>query len=239
MKQSVLLVAIIACLAALSFLGFPVWILIVTLPLLAYVQIYALNRYTFRDSLDYELIPEKGYEKRREGLELTGYNLSELGFVKFDEFYLRLSNDVIAYIYRHQTEPIYFCHYHFGTLEFYDLVTKFDNGFSLTTANSKNAGNIPRPNHRMLQIFEGRSIEELFSSHLEAIRFLEQQGFKPQPLFLGNFRADFLNSFLEVGRQVRGFFSPPKLIYWMASGVNKTYCKTIQQQSLAKNLLLP
>jgi hypothetical protein len=235
----ILITAGIVIVQTLLLLGVPLWLPIMILPLLAYGQIYALNRYTFRDSLDFEMIPEKGYQKRREALDLKKNELAELGFINFDEFYLRLSNDVIAYIYRHQAEPIYFCHYHLGTMEFYDLVTKFDNGFSLTTADSKNAGSIPRPKNKMLQIFEGREIEELLHHHLEAVKFLESQGFKTSPLYLSNFRSDFLNSFLEVGREVRGVFAPPKLIYWMVSGVSQNYCKSVQQQYLAKKLLLP
>jgi hypothetical protein len=223
----------------MAFIGFLFWMLVVGLPLLAYFQIYALNRYTFRDSLQIETIPEKGYEKHLKGLDFVANELAEIGFLKFDEFYLPISSDTIAYIYHHRAEPIYFCHYQMGKLELYDLVTRFDNGFTLTTANSKNAGNIPRPNHKMLQIFEGRSAKELLDHHLESIKFLTSQGFTSSPLYLNNFRTDFLNSFLEVGRKIRGFLSPPKLIYWMLSGVNKNYCKSIQQQYLAKRLLLP
>src|SRR5262245_43094512 len=134
MKQGFLLfvslIAVLVAIQTLALLGFPVWIILMALPLVAYGQIYALNRYNFRDSLDFELIPDKGFEKNREALELAGDELADLGFIKFDEFCLRLSSNVIAYIYHHRTEPIYFCQYDFGTFQMSDFVTKFDNGFT-------------------------------------------------------------------------------------------------------------
>lgn len=243
MKQgfliTVLIVAILFGINLLVMLGFPVWILAIIFPTVIYGQIYALNRYTFRQSLDFEPIPALDFPDRLTQLEANHRKFSEFGFVKFDEFLLRTSSNVVAYIYQHQTEPIYLCNYHFGQFEFSDLVTSFDDEFTLTTADTKKAGNVPRPNEKMLQIFDGQSIDELLFHHHQAIQFLQTQGFSPKQLFPESFRTDFLKSYFEVGKKVTSLASPAKLIYWMASGVNKKYCKTVQQQYLAKQLLLP
>ena len=242
MKQGILIaLLVVACLFSfklLAIVGFPVWIFVLLLPPVAYGQIYALNRYTFRKSLDFEAIPAKDFPDRLTQLDENSRKFSQLGFVKFDEFLLRTSTNVVAYIYQHQTEPIYLCNYHFGQFEFSDLVTSFEDDFTLTTADTKKAGNVPRPNENMLQIFDGRPIDELLSHHLQAIQFLQTQGFSPKQLFPESFRTVFLKSYFEVGKKVTSLASPAKLVYWMASGVNKKYCKTVQQQYLAKQLLL-
>jgi hypothetical protein len=233
---------VIALLVAASLLGLvwglPFWYFVLLIPTAAYGQLYAANQYMFRKSIDFEQIPAGKFNRQLAQLEENQQKLAELGFVKFDQFLFRTSTDIIIYIYQHQTEPIYLCNYHFGQFEFADLITNFEDDFTLTTANAKNAGIVPRSDEKMLQVFDGRPIEELAYYHHQSIQFLESQGFTTEPTEPEAFRHFFLKSYFETGKKLKGFTAPAKLIYWLLSGVNKRYGKTIQQQYLAKQLSL-
>lgn len=225
--------------SVLSFFGLSFWLITLCMPLLAYAQIYAVGRYNFRDSLEFEPIPLAGYEQRIKELDLNQQIWQSLGFRKFDEFYLRLSTDVVAYAYYHEQYPIQLCDYHMQSVKSCDLTTKFDNQYSLTTANGKDAGTAPRPEQNLLQVFPPAFFPELLERHLQAGRFLYERGFRVRQPETHNFRNWFMESFMESGKELKEPLMPLKMIYWMATDRKQKYMKPIQQQSLAKLIRLP
>jgi hypothetical protein len=243
MKQGVhLILCVIVGLAyyqAFNYLGLPFWAHVVTAPVLIYLMIFATNVYSFRISLDLEEIPARGYAGRVKDLKENERMLARLGFRKFDEFYFRIAADAVVYAYSHESRPIILCDYHLGGVRCCDLVTNFENGFSLTTSNAASAGNIPRPPKKMLQIFDGRAFDELDRQHWQGIEFLKQRNFRCKPWRVEEFRRDFLRAFLSERENTIKLLSPLKLLYWMATNHKFRYMRPIQQQFLAKTLELP
>lgn len=217
---------------ALSFLDVSYWAFFLLLPVLTYVQLCAANRYSFRKSLDFEPLPVKGYESRLADLGANERIWNSLGFKKFDEFYLRLSNDVVGFVYQHENYPVVACDYHFGSVRACDLVTRFKDGYSLDTASSASAGLIPRPAERMLQSFPGLTIDELLARHLEAGLFLHERGLRIEKIYLSDFREEFLKDYHLAGNEIGGALGPIKLFYWSATDRQKMYAKPVAEQFL-------
>lgn len=225
----------------LGFFGFSFWMILLCMPPLAYAQIYAASRYNFRASLQFEPIPSAGYEQRIRELDLKQQIWQNLGFRKFDEFYLRLASDVVVYVYYHEQYPVQLCDYHMQNTKACDLITKFDNQYSLTTCSSKAAGTAPRPEENLLQVFPQAFLPELLQRHLQAGQFLYERGLRVEPLLpeASYFREWFLESFMKSGEMFKNPLAPIKLIYWMATNRQQRYMKPIQQQFLAKLIQLP
>lgn len=200
------------------------------LPAFVLLQINATNRYSFRDSLALEEIPLTGYESRLDVLEQNQALLEESGFIKFDEFYLPISTDVVIYAYRHETEPIYLCDYHIGKFNCTDIITRFNGAVALTTVNAENAGVIPRPPEKLLQNFVRLPLPHLIQQHREAISFVESRGFKTQMPPQYAFRQDFLADYMKCAPLARNFFFGAKVIYWMAVDRGKEHACSIRQQ---------
>lgn len=224
---------------AIFFLGLPLWTFFLFIPALVYTQLLVSNSYTFRQNLSIEPIPETGYEKRIHDLETSQPLLSELGFVKFDEFYLRLSNDSIAFAYQHQSLPIIALEYHFEHLKSIDFNTRFQDEISLTTTSLEQTQLLERSDKKLFQSFPELNFRQLFEKHIEAIEFMRAQGFEPVGKDLRNFRQKLLDNFREIGEKYKGFLSPFKVLYVYFSANKYEYRKTIQEQFLARSFKLP
>lgn len=224
----------------LAFFGFSLWTILLLMPVTAYAQMVIFNQYTFRNSLELQPIPESGYEKRLVVLALNEQLLSNLGFRKIDEFFMKTSTDLIAFVYRHDQYPVTFCDYHVGgDKQWSDLITRFENEYSLTTSNSKYGGVIKRDKEFLLQNFESRLFQELLNQHLQAGKFLSGQDFQVKNLQSENFRQWFTDGFKKEGKKLRNPIMPLKIMYGMATNYKQRYAKPIQQQFLAKMLQLP
>jgi hypothetical protein len=223
----------------LSFFGLSFWLILLCMPPLAYAQIYAVGRYNFRDSLKIEPIPGKGYEQRIQDLDLNQQIWENLGFRKFDEFYLQLSSDVVVYAYFHIQDPVYLCDYHMQHVKSCDLITTFQNQYTLTTANAKDAGTAPRPEQNLLQIFPAAFFQELLQRHLQAGQFLYERGFRVETQNKYKFRKEFMESFMKSGERLKNPLMPIQMIYWMITNRKEKYMKPVQQQFLAKQIQLP
>lgn len=225
----------------LSFFGLSLWLILLCMPLLAYAQIYAAGRYNFRNSLQFEPIPGTGYERRIKELDFNQQIWQSLGFRKFDEFYLRLSADVVVYAYYHEQYPVQLCDYHLQNSKTCDLITKFDNQYTLTTCSGKEGGTTPRPEENLLQVFPQAFFPELLHRHLQAGQFLYERGFRVDalPPDASHFRNWFMESFMKTGEMFKNPLSPIKMIYWMATNRKQKYMKPVQQQFLAKLIRLP
>lgn len=217
-----------------NYLGIPYWAHWLFVPVLIYLMIFATSLYSFRIALDFEKIPAKGYGMRIIDLKQNQRVLFSVGFKKFDEFYWRIAADALVYAYFNADRTVILCDYHLGAVKSCDLVTNFQAGYSLTTSNAASAGNIPRGNKKMLQIFEGAGYSELLKNHLQSIEFLNQKGFKVKVWRVEDFRIEFAKAYLGERKNTIGLLSPVKLIYWMATNYKVRYMKPIQQQFMAK-----
>jgi hypothetical protein len=223
----------------LSYFGLSYWLVLLLIPVSTYVQMYTASRYNFRKSLRPEPIPENGYEKRLNDLEMNRHELESLGFIKFDEFYLKLSVDAVLYAYYHEKYPIELCDYHFGQANCRDLTSNFGNDNTLTTTNASSAGQFPRPPENLMQVFPRKTISELFKHHLEAGKFLTNNGYQVEQPLRETFRSRFMTSFMKSGELLfTGLLSPIKVFYWVKINKNNKYLKGIEEQFLAKTLQL-
>ncbi|MBV9210872.1 MAG: hypothetical protein JOZ52_09605 [Acidobacteria bacterium] len=215
-------------------LGLPFWaIMLLALPALGIAQMNLSNRYNGRASLEFEPVPETGYQARLDGLEMMRHYLFPLGFQKTDEFYLKTSCDVVTFLHQHESEPVYLCNYHFGKMVGTDLITHFENDITLTTCTLRSAGTAPRPPRNLLQVFENRPLEEVFDYHQHAIAFIKHQGLMPVRVSQLFFKARFMQSLREFYSQTRNVFWPVKFMYWHFTHRGKLYAKPIQEQYLA------
>jgi hypothetical protein len=224
---------------AIIFFGLPLWTFALFIPALIYTQILVSNNYTFRDSLALEPIPETGYEKRLQDLETNQPFLSQIGFVKFDEFYMQTSNDLVAFVYQHLDLPIIALDYDLEILKQIDFDTKFEGEITLTTTNCKTAYMHERSDEKLIQSFPEMSFEELFNKHKQAVEFLKDQGLEPLEINHKYFRQEFLDEFIQVGKKFKGILSPFTTLHRYKLGNEYEYRKPIQEQFLARSFQLP
>lgn len=224
---------------SIIFFGLPIWTFFLLIPGLIYSQLLIAHNYSFRDSISLEPIPHEGYEKRLIDLEENQTLYTNSNFAKFDEFYMQTSNDIVAFAYQHKELPIIACNYDFELFKVFDFDTKFEEGFKLTTTNTNYAHLLETSNEKMLQAFPEADFEELLQKHIQSIEFLKQQGLTPEETRLDLFRDEFLEEFLEQGQQFKGLLSPAISVYRMYFGNKYKYRKSVQEQFLAKSLLLP
>jgi hypothetical protein len=225
-------VVTLALYEGLQYFDYPFWAIFLFVLFLIYGLIFASNLFSFRIGLDFEEIPSKGYELRISDLEQNKRVLQNLGFRQFDKFYLRTSTDVVSYAYLHEHFPVIFCDYHFGITKACDLVTNFENGYTLTTSNIPSAGNIPRPTKKMLQIFPDMTPDALLRNHLQSVEFLKFKGLRIELLAPEDFRLEFMKAYLGERKNTIGLLSPIKLLYWMMSGQKMMYMKPVQKQNV-------
>lgn len=224
---------------SLFYFGLPWWLIFLFVPVLTYVQIYLTFQASGRESLVFEPIPDTGYEKRLKALDTNEAIFSQFGFRKFDEFHLRTIPDLICYVYHHEQYPILAQHMHADALEAIAFETKFENGASLETSNSKNAGLITLEKTKMLQAFPGRSFDEILHKHFESVNYLRQNGYMPKPLSLPLFRQELMDELKIQLRKTKTLSAPIRMFYRLYFGKRNIYQKSIQAQQLAKTLALP
>lgn len=222
------------------FLSLPLWSFALIIPANIYLQLYFTQKYSFRNSFRLEEVPQTGYEDRIREIDQDERLLEELGFDKFDEFYMRTSSDIIVFAYKHVGLPVILCQYHFGIYKTMDLITNFENDYALTTSNLKSTCfSKLRPLNYFLQVFTDADAEELFRRHIQSTEFLKANGFAiiNNPLY--NFRSEFLRKFFEAGKVYKRLTAPFQLLYLYYFGDKYEVTKTIQEQVLAKQLQLP
>jgi hypothetical protein len=229
----------LVCSFAVIFFGLPLWIFVLLIPGLVYSQLLIAHNYNFRDSISLEPIPQAGYEKRIADLESNQTLFSHSGFLKFDEFYMQTSNDILAFAYQHKNLPILGLEYHLEKIRAIDLNTKFQDEISLTTTNIRSSHLLERSDTKLFQSFPEMSFEEILHKHIQGIEFLKEQGFEPEEPELSSFRSKFLENFIKAGRKFKGLLGPLMLLNRYYFGNKYEYRKTIQEQFLAKSFQLP
>ncbi len=210
----------------------PLWMfLIIAAPVLTIMLIYGSFLYSFRKSLKMEAVPTHGYSARIQALDQAARHVEVLGFQKIDQFYLKMIPDSITYVFKHQHEPCYFCLYHLGQKMTCDVVTRFENEFSLTTSGSVDAGMTSRPKKALLQIFPGKSYQDLFLKHKEASEYIDINGIRTFNFAGEEFRCYFMTSLREQETFIRKtFFWPLMLLIGTISRHGRIYCRSIRDQ---------
>lgn len=206
--------------------------IIFTAPLLLIVLTYTSFLYNFRESLQMEPIPERGYSSRTKELEKDQETIQySLDFRKIDQFYLKTIPNSVTYVFKHKKEPIYFCIYHLGKKMACDFLTRYENDMYLTTSNVIDAGMTPRPDKYFLQIFPGKSYKDLYNEHQKSHLFLNNKGVRTFNMAEGEFRHYFMKSFFEQGAYIRKFFLwPIRLIFRTITQRGRVFCKPIIDQ---------
>ena len=206
--------------------------LIVGIPVLTIILTYVSFHYSFRPLLNPEPIPAKGYEPRIIELERDVPVLKQMGFDKIDSFYLKMIPDSIVYVFKKKEGPVYFCLYHLGTKKACDIVSYFEKNITLTTCNNVDGGMTPRPDNRLLQIFEKLSYIAFLERHQQAQEFIRGRGFKQTEAPSVTFREDFMKGIREFADYVKKIsFWPLLLIIWTITKRGRIYLnKSIEEQ---------
>jgi len=203
----------------------------VGIPILTIVLTMAAFAFSFRKTLQYESVPERGNEDRIRALDAQSAEWERMGFTKCDGFFLKMIPDSITYVYKHRQVPAYGCVYHFGAKMSCDIITLLRGNRSLTTNNSRDAGNIPRPSAKMLQVFPGGSLGYLWEEHQRATAFVNGKGLAAVELPLADFRPYFFKDIQEFKDYVLGLpLWPVKLVYWVITRYGRNYCRRVEDQ---------
>jgi len=205
--------------------------LLVGVPVLTVVITIASFYYSFRSTLQFGPIPQQGYEDRLRALDGMSAEWERQGFARCDGFFLKMIPDSVTYVYKHRQHPTFGLAYHLGAKMSVDLVTRLAGDRSLTTNNSRDAGNIPRPAPKMLQVFPGTPLAGLWDEHQKAAAYLSSKGLASADVSPAEFRPYFLKSLQEFKNYVlRMPFWPVKLVFWVVTRYGQRYCRRIEDQ---------
>jgi hypothetical protein len=226
--------------AVIFFFKLELWVfLIFFVPVYLIIMTIFTAWYNMRGSIKPEPIPPSGFENRIRSMDSISSQTVQLGFRETDRFYMKMIPDSVVYVFKHNSEPVYFCLYHLGTKIACDFVTRYGYDVSLTTNNVPDAGVMPRPPKAMLQIFPGISYEQLYSKHISAHQFLQKNGIFVHDLPPGEFRAYFTEAMQKQWLYLKKHpFWPVPTILKAVTKIGIGYRKPImdQWQSIAPKL---
>jgi len=195
--------------------------------------------HNMRGTIKPEPIPPSGFANRIAQMDSIFPQIVRLGFRETDRFYMKMIPDSVVYVFKHNSEPVYFCLYHLGTKMACDFVTRYGYDVTLTTNNVPDAGVMPRPPKAMLQIFPGITYEQLCSNHISAHRFLLKNGISTHDFPPGEFRAYFIESIRKQWLYLKKHpLWPLTTIFKAVTKIGIGYRKPIQYQwkTIAPNL---
>lgn len=214
------------------FLKVPLWLLLVVMvPLSILCMIIYTSIYNFRKDLVFQPVDQVKHFERIKQMESDTCRILKMGFNKIDEFYLQLIPDSITYIFKHVSEPVYLNLYHMGPKIIPDVITLFDDDFSLTTSSVPDAGNIPRGEREFLQVYENASYEILVEEHRKSVEFLKSKKLITKEVTQEEFRDEFMKSLQESGRRIMSHtLWPLLLLFWVVTVRGKIFKMSIQKQ---------
>ena len=210
----------------------PLWVyLAILLPLLTVVLVIGSVLYNFRESLEMKPVPQYGYAPRLRELEREAAKFEPLGFKKCDQFYFKTIPDSVTAVFKHESEPYYLCMYHFGQKFAYDIVSRFDRDYYLTTSSTIDSGLVPRPVKALLQIVPNGDYNELLRVHQESCQYIYNQGIRDFEIAPAEFRYFFMKSYREFAIYMKKMFLwPVALVIRTVTRPGKAFCKTIKEQ---------
>jgi hypothetical protein len=223
-----------------TLLKIPFWLfIVVVIPLLIFVFTYGSVSYSFRESLRPQSIPQRGYSSRTKALDVEVKRMSSHGFEEVDSFYLQMIPDAVIYVLRHRNEPTYLCFYHLGQRITCDFVTRYANGYTLTTCSNVDGGMMPRPAKHLLQVISSISYEGLHAVHVKAHAFLSEHGLRAFEIPHEEFRSFFMRSIREQAALIRKTpLWPFRLIIWTLMKRGRMYQGEIETQYARKTIQL-
>jgi len=195
--------------------------------------------YNMRGAIKPQSIPPFGFANRIAQMDSIVPQIVRLGFRETDRFYMEMIPDSVVYVFKHNSEPVYFCLYHLGTKMACDFVTRYGYDVTLTTNNVPDAGVMPRPPKALLQIFPGTTYEQLYSNHISAHRFLLQNGITAHDFPPGEFHAYFIGAIRKQWLYLKKHpLWPLTTIFKAVTKIGIGYRKPIMDQwnSIAPNL---
>ncbi len=112
-----------------------------------------------------------------------------------------------------------------------DLVTRFENGYYLTTSESVEAGMIPRPPKLLLQIFPRATYDTMVTEHRESYRYMDKDGIRTFDIPEEEFRDYFMKSYRKSAADMKKLpLWPINLIIRTITRPGKAYCRSIKEQ---------
>jgi len=206
------------------------WIYLIVIPGLIFLFIQVSFMYSFRESLKPEEIPRYGYDSRTKETERRMRGLPA-GFRLTDKFYLKGIPDSVTYVFFHEPEPVICCIYNFGTKLAVDFVTLYNDGFTLTTNDTLDAGMAPRPMKNFIQLFPGLPYEKLYNNHMNSHLYLLEKGLKPMYIHPGEFRHYFMSEYRAQGNFIRQIpFWPFILLFRTVTKYGRKYDRPLRKQ---------
>lgn len=141
--------------------------------------------------------------------------------------------------WEHSEEPSYFLIYCHGSNSYYDFVTLFSEGASVTSGSTKDALTIPSHADAFVQAFSGLACDELWEKHREAeVYVMQARGCRKQPLTAS--LDEYMLS--AIGRQMEHVRSLPlwplRGIYWFVVRRNTLINRSIEEQHRSGTIAL-
>lgn len=152
---------------------------------------------------------------------------------------MRTASDAVVYVYKHESLPITLADFDFEAARFTDLITRFDNGISLTTTTEPNLGVVLPLENQMVHAAGQNDPTMLLESHLENIAFVRDRGFGYSQLQSETYRQHVLRNFLAQGKRNRSLWAPALMIYRIYFKKDVSFSRSIRDQVNSGTLALP
>jgi hypothetical protein len=184
-------------------------------------------------------IPEGQYSRDLAHLVTAGEPIIALGFIECDRYYLAGTYRLLAIVYRHPEENIYWSTVRFiGRLTVSVIDSSFENNTSLETSAVAVAGKSPRRAGAYLQVAPMVSPQTLLTLHQEAIALFTELGYTCQAS--EDIRYAQLSDLQRYSSHVRTFaYWPIRNTLWTIFGSNAQYCKPLREQVAAGTATIP
>jgi len=207
--------------------------LLIVIPLLIIIFTFMVTIYNNKAYLKLLPISSENQNNRLKKLDIDIANFEKLSLRKEDVFYLRTIPDCLVYVLKHTNISIWGCIYDYGKKRVFEFITRFEN-ISLSTCSDKSAGNIPKMDGDLLQVFDGFDVEALFDEHIQSISYLQKKGFRPLHFSSGDFRRQYKEEMKKNIQYLQSFsFWILRLLYWVIIKYGKKYAYSIEEQAEA------
>lgn len=158
-------------------------------------------------------MPYPGLETAASSLDAYESEWRELGYTPVTTFAILGQVPAVIRLYAHKTEPRFGGQYVTNGVVSADVLSRFEDGWDLTTGNSRNAGGFPRRVKDLMQLFPGASVSDLDRSHRDAEKFLASLGLRERRV--QDLPSTFMESTLGQMEFWRSHFLwPARAIAW-------------------------
>lgn len=153
------------------------------------------------------------------------------GFRWEGAYYLNLMGGTFVAAWAHESEPTYFCIYVTASRRVTDLVTVLNEGAGLTTCDTRDAILWPLPPGNYKQAFSGKTADERWQLHREALDCLRDRLGLAVKSNSGSFQDAFAHGVTEGVRHVRSLpLWPLRWPWWYFVRRCRLCNKTVREQ---------